>query len=384
MHSVVSVAWYQLSHQRMKLLAAAAGVTVAVMLMLVQMGIRQGALDNSVAFARRLQSDLIVISPRTRTIFESSPFPRRLLYRLRADPEVHQLGVVYAALARWRDPWQFKETPILIYGLEPADGMVNLPGLEHHGDAMRWTDRAVFDGMSRHYYGPVASTLNQGQRVSAEVNGRRLHVVGQVMVGASLSQDGSLFLTPANFLRLFPARTVGAVDIGLVQLDDDADPNAACLRLQSLLGSEAKIITRGDLIDAEIAFVRTVRPVDFIFGLGTIVGFFIGFVVIYQILYTEVTNHLPQLATLKAVGFTDGYLFQLVGCQAIMLALLGYIPGFFLAMGLYEVASAQIQMPFEMTAARAVGVFLATLLMGLFSAMIAVRKAWKADPAEVF
>ena len=73
------IAWKQLSYHKVKLAVAAAGVVVAVMLMLVQLGIRQGAIDNSVAIARRITADLVVVSPRTKTIFQSAQFPRRLL-----------------------------------------------------------------------------------------------------------------------------------------------------------------------------------------------------------------------------------------------------------------------------------------------------------------
>jgi putative ABC transport system permease protein len=87
MYSAFFVAWCQLTYNKVKLAVAAAGVVVAVMLMLVQLGIRQGALDNSVAVARRVTADLVVVSPRTKTIFASAQFPRRLLYRLGSDPE---------------------------------------------------------------------------------------------------------------------------------------------------------------------------------------------------------------------------------------------------------------------------------------------------------
>ena len=60
---------------------------------------------------------------------------------------------------------------------------------------------------------------------------------------------------------------------------------------------------------------------------GTIAGFFIGFIVVYQILYTDVSNHLPQFATMKAMGFTDRFLLQLVIRQDCCWPYLGYIPG---------------------------------------------------------
>ena len=143
-------------------------------------------------------------------------------------------------------------------------------------------------------------------------------------------------------------------------------------------------MTRAELVASEVAFLRRNAPVDFIFGMGAVVGFFIGFVVVYQILFTEVTHHLPQLATLKATGFTDRYLLKLVLWQALLLSSLGYLPGFALALGVYNLAEAQIQMPFSMTIQRAAGVWSATVIMCCISAVIAVRRAWEADPAEVF
>jgi putative ABC transport system permease protein len=114
------------------------------------------------------------------------------------------------------------------------------------------------------------------------------------------------------------------------------------------------------------------------------VGFLVGFVVVYQILYTEVTNHLPQYATLKAMGFSDGYLLKVVFSQALLLSVLGYFPGFVLALGLYRVATNAIQMQFEMTLQRAVLVFCLTVVMCCLSAMMAINRIRTADPAEVF
>lgn len=382
--SPLVVAWRQLSHQTMKLVAAAAGVVVAVMLMLVQLGIRQGALENSVAFTRRIRADLIVVSPRSRTIFQSSPFPRRLLYRLPDRFGVSDVEAVYIAVGRWRNPWKFYEHPISLYGIEPGDSLLDLPGIAERADELRFDDRILFDSLNRASYGPVVETLRTQTEVQAEVNGRKIHVIGTVNVGISIANDGNLYMSPANFQRLLPQRSLGAIDLGLIKLDAGVDPRRAKQEIASFLGDEVRVLTREELIDSETAFMRATAPVDFIFGMGAVVGFFIGFVVVYQILYTEVTNHLPQLATLKAIGFTDFYLLKLVLSQAVILSVIGYIPGFFLALWLYGVATEQIQMPFTMTVRRALGVFAATLLMCCLSAAIAVRKAWTADPAEVF
>ncbi|MFO0917617.1 MAG: ABC transporter permease DevC [Planctomycetaceae bacterium] len=378
------LAWRQLSHHRMKLAVASAGVVVAVMLMLVQLGIRQGAMDNSVAFTRRIQSQLVVVSPRTKTIFQAASFPRRLLYRLPAHPDVVRVQETYLAQARWRNDWAHTEHPISVYGIRAEQPLIDLPGFAERAGELRLRDHVIFDSMSRTSFGPVVETLKRNGFLETEVNRRRVKVIASIAIGISMTTDGNLYMTPENFLRLFPERTPASVDLGLVALRPGVDPQEACRQLQPLLGAEALIITQPALVVREQTFLRENAPIDFIFGMGAAVGFFIGFVVVYQILYTEVTNHLPQFATMKAMGFTDGYLLRVVLSQAFILSVLGYVPGFLLALWLYGIATQAIQMPFSMTLQRAVMVGALTLVMCGFSAAIAVRKAQSADPADVF
>lgn len=384
MLSSAKVAWYQLSHQKMKLAVAAAGVVVAVMLMLVQLGIREGAMDNSVAIARRITADLVVVSPRTRTIFQSAQFPRRLLFRLPAHVGVAAVEEMYMGQARFRNPWEHREHPINVFGLDPLHPMLDLPGFAARADELQLPDRILFDGFSRTTYGPVVDHIREHGFLETEINFRRVKIIETINVGISITSDGNLYTSPANFLRLFPTRDPGAVDIGLVRLEPGVDSRRMRDALAPLLGKEAKIMTRAELVASEVQFLRESAPIDFIFGMGAAVGFFIGFVVVYQILYTEVTNHLPQFATMKAMGFTDGYLLKIVLSQAFILSILGYIPGFFLALVLYRVATVAIQMQFAMTVQRATMVFTLTLIMCGLSGLIAIRKAWTADPADVF
>lgn len=378
------LAWAQLTHQRVKLVVATAGVVVAVMLMLVQLGIREGAMDNSVAIARRITADLVIVSPRTKTIFASATFPRSLLYRLGAIDGVVDVGEMYMTQGRFRNPWDKLEFPVSLYGIDPHAPMMDLPGLTAFERELNHADRILFDGLSRKNYGPVLGFLKQQGFLDVEVNLRKVRIIGAIQVGISINTDGNLYMSPANFLRLCPDRRPGSVDVGLIQLKPGADRGRAMDQIRPMLNKEAQVLTREQLVEKEILFIRENAPIDFIFGMGAAVGFFVGFVVVYQILYTEVTNHLPQYATLKAMGFSDGYLLKVVFSQALMLSVLGYFPGFVLALGLYRVATNAIQMQFEMTTERAVLVFCLTIVMCCLSAMMAIRRIRTADPAEVF
>ena len=216
------------------------------------------------------------------------------------------------------------------------------------------------------------------------MNHRSVHLVGAVSVGVSLGVDGAMYVNPANFARLFPERNLAAVDVGLIRLKENADTKAVVKELEALLGTEARVLSYRSLIESEEAYLLQTEPLDFIFGMGAVVGFFIGFVVVYQILYSEVANHLPHYATLKALGFRQSYLVRLVLSQAFAFSILGYIPGFVLALGIYDLATDSIQMPITMTGGRALVVFLTTLSMCGLSGLIAIRRLASAQPADVF
>ena len=106
--------------------------------------------------------------------------------------------------------------------------------------------------------------------------------------------------------------------------------------------------------------------------------------IVYQILYTEVATHLPQFATLKAIGFTDAYLLRLVIEEALLLSFMGFIPGVILSLGVYHIAAKETLLPMAMTVSRLVMVFGLTVAMCMFSAAMAVKKLRSADPADIF
>lgn len=378
------LAWLQLSYGRVKLIVAVAGVVVAVLLMLMQLGFMQAAFESALIVPRQIDADLIVISPQSQAMFRTSPFPRRLLYRLPAVPGVESVRAVYLGTVPWHNPWKRNEQSIFVYGFEPGDPPLKLPGLAENWPKILQTDAVIYDEKSKPIFGPVAEAYRRGENVEVEVNRRRVHVVGLAKAGNSFGIDGNLFTSDLNFFRMFPQRNAGGADLGLIHVEPGVDPKAVQSELQKLLGVEARVLTHQEFLDFEHDYWARSSPVGFVFTLGAVVGFCIGFVIVYQILYTDVSNHLSQYATMKAMGFTDSYLVRLVLKEAMILAGLGYWPGVLLAWGLYEIARAATALPLDMTWQRVLGVFITTLVMCLISGVVAVRRLRAAQPADVF
>ncbi|MEI8019220.1 MAG: ABC transporter permease DevC [Schlesneria sp.] len=383
MRSSWQVAWKQLSHSKVKLIVATAGVVVAVLLMLVQLGFLNAAYDSSLAVPKRVTADLVVLSPQSPTFATPTQFARRMLYRLPAHPAVAEVQAIYLGTGRWKNPWDKSERQILVYGLGAGENMLQIPGYDDAVDQLQQPDVGLFDRRSRPTFGPVADALSKGERVDVEVNRRKITIAACTEIGVTLGVDGNLFVSDTNFLRLFP-RIPGSIDLGLVRLKPGVDPAAARDELVRWCGTDMRILTKAEFIAFEKHFLDTGAPINFIFGLGTAVGFFIGFVIVYQILYTEVSTHLPQFATLKAIGFTDNYLLRLVMQESLILAVLGYLPGTVLSWCVYQIAARETKLPMALTMFRLTSVLGLTITMCIFSAAMAMRKLRAADPADIF
>jgi len=104
----------------------------------------------------------------------------------------------------------------------------------------------------------------------------------------------------------------------------------------------------------------------------------------YQVLYTDVVDHLPQFATLKAIGYRDRFIKRVVLREALLLSLLGHVPGLALSYLLYLLLAGATGLPLDMPLSRIVLMLALTVAMCMVSALIAIRKVIAADPAEVF
>ena len=115
-----------------------------------------------------------------------------------------------------------------------------------------------------------------------------------------------------------------------------------------------------------------------------VVGFLVGVIIVYQILFSDVSDHLPEYATLKAMGYSNSYLLRVVFQEAIILAVCGYIPGCLISIGLYEITRSATSLPLIMPPMRIIQTLGLTIVMCIASGGIAVRKLGSADPADIF
>jgi putative ABC transport system permease protein len=379
----IPLSWLQLTHEKIRLLIALAGITFADMLMFMQLGFQDALFDNSINIHKNLKGDIFLMNPQSEALFSTKQFSSRRLYESLAIDGVASVSPVYVDLALWRNPVNRNTRSIMIIGFNPADSIFNLPEVQQKLDIIKLQDVVLFDAQSRAEFGPVAQQFQEGKTVTTEISSRQIKVGGLFSLGASFAADGNIITSDLNFVRLFD-RDKGLIDIGIIQLEPQANRDLVIQALQEKFPQDVRVFSKQEFMDYEKNYWQTSTAIGFIFTLGTAMGFIVGIVIVYQILYTDVADHLPEYATLKAVGYSDYYFIVLVVQESLILALLGYLPGVTIATILYALASGATNLPITMSVTKATTVFLLTLIMCCISGAVALRKLSAADPADIF
>lgn len=374
----------QLFFEPTKLCAAGGGVMVAVMLMWVQLSLLAAAYDSATVLHSNIQADFVVMHSLTETLQKLRPFSSRTLYRLRGDPDVIEIGELLLGNMDWRNPVTGASRQITCYAIDPSGSWLSLPGITENANALQYEDTFLFDKNSRNVFGPIIEQVRSGATPAIEIKRRTTHAVGLTEIASSFGQEGCMVTSRANFLRLNPGHPPEELHLGLVRVRSDCDREKLKKSFQQDLSPEALVMTPQEFKELELNYWKTNAPIGFIFQVGTAIGFFIGFIVVYQILFTDVSNHLPQFATMKAIGFSNRSLVLLIMRQGLYLAIMGYVLGSLLAIGAMYFLRTKTGIPICPSWARAEFLFRMTCLMCLFSSVFATRKLRAADPADVF
>ncbi|WP_341526532.1 ABC transporter permease DevC [Nostoc sp. UHCC 0302] len=384
MNQKIPLSWLQLTREKTRLAVALAGIAFADILMFMQLGFRDALYYSNVRFHTSLQGDIVLISSQSTALLAMKAFSQRRLYKALDLPAVQSVHPIYLDYTSWKNPVTGIPRNLLIFGFNPEANILNLSGVQENLDKVKQPDVVLFDRSSRVEYGPIAANFGQGKIVTAEVRRRRIKVGGLFTLGASFGADGNLITSDVNFLRIFNNRQRGLIDIGLIRLKPGANSTDVSQELRNYLPKDINVLTKQEFIDYERNYWASGTAIGFIFTLGTIMGFIVGTVIVYQILYTEVTDHLAEYATLKAIGYTQNYLLIVILQEALFLAILGYLPGFAFSMFMYQRAREATLLPVFMSFDRAVMVLILTIIMCFISGAIAVRKLRSADPADIF
>jgi putative ABC transport system permease protein len=387
----IPIAWLQLIHQRVRFAVTLAGIAFVVLLLFMQLGIQDALFDSSIRVHQSLQADLFLVSSQYQALTSQQNFSRTRLYQTLASDGVESVKPLYIQFGKLRNIETGHKYAVFVFGIDPGTSPFRSPEINRNIDQVKNSNFALFDRNSRSEFGPIANRVNQGEKVEVEISrfgeitdSKRFEIRGLFSLGTSFGVDGNMIVNATSFLYTFEDRRVDEINIGLITLKPNADLEQVRTELIANLPRDIQVLSLSDFSKLEKSYWNLRTPIGFIFKIMVMIGLVVGVGVAYQILYSNVSNHITEYATLKAIGFENRYLLNIIFKQALMISVLGYIPGIIAAVGIYAIAQEATKLPVVMTMGKGVNVLILVTLMCSVSGVLAMQKLRSADPVDVF
>lgn len=377
------IGWLQLTHSRTRFAAALSGVAFANVLVFVQLGIMNSMATATLKPYEFFQADIMISASDANSMTEGGNVARQWLFQALADQEVTGGTGLFVANVSWARPT--KTLSLTTYGIDPTLPEFLSPAMASKTGTLQLQNAGILDMFSRGLPREEAAAIRPQTPTSFEVSGTTLTLYDTFQGGGGFGGDGFMMVSDQTFMNLFPARSSAAPDHILLQIAPGADPDAVAAQLRDLISDKTlRIRSYAQAAAEDLSYQQTRRPTGIIFGFGVIIGILVGIVIVYQVLSTDVADHLKEYATFKAMGYAQKFFLGIVFEEALILAILGFIPGFIVASGLLAGMKQATTLPLAMTAQMAVMVFIGTLIACTISGAIATRRLVAADPADLF
>jgi putative ABC transport system permease protein len=376
------LAWAQLSHKKTRMAVAMGGIAFANVLIFMQLGFVNLFAGGATVLPEHLRGDLFVINPESRYI-GANTFERARLYQAAAFEGVVSAEPLYLGVANWaysKEQVSYN-TRVFAYNLKVQ--VFNLPEVNSQQLKLAEPFTFLFDRLSRPELGPIPDDFKAKSKAFAFSNNRRVVVNGLFSLGSSFFLgDGNVITSDSTYVEIFGTAALDNVALGIINVRPGTNLVALKKGIEKHVpGLQA--LTYKELQEKELKY-QDENPTSVIFGFGAAMGFVVGVAIVYQVLYSDVSDHLAEYATLKAIGYSGRMLLLVIFQEAALLAVLGYMPGFIATLGMYQLLTVLTRLELLMKWDLALAVFGLTLAMCLISAAIASNKLHSADPADVF
>jgi putative ABC transport system permease protein len=372
---VFTLAFRNLFHDRLRLIATVIGIVFSIVLVTVQMGLYLGFGRMVTTMIDHASADLWVMPRGTKCFEDPSLLNTRERYRALLISGVTEVIPVVIGFADWRMS-SGEMTPVFVIGSDLRYGGLEPWNLvEGRIEALSRpkavaVDRTYFDRLGVSGIGSTAEIREQPIRVAAVTNGIR-----------------SFTTTPFVFLDVNRARTYTGVPSGkasylLVRLSQDADRDRVRQEIVSNI-ADVEVLTPAEFRERSRKFWLFGTGAGAALFAGALLGVIVGTVVVAQTLYSSTKEHLTEFATLRAIGSSKRYIYKVIVWQALLSAAIGFSIAALIGDAIVRLTAATA-LPIVVTPALLVGLFLLTVVMCVGSSIAAIVQVTRIDPATVF
>jgi putative ABC transport system permease protein len=377
------IGWLQLTHKRSRFAAALAGVAFANVLVFVQLGLMNSMAAATLRPYAFFEADIMISAGDANALAEGGNVARQWMLQAMADADVQEGMGLFVGNVTWDRGGT--DIGLTTFGIDPAQRAFVSPEVTADLALLQVQNAVILDRLARGLSREEAAAIRPQTPVTFEAQGRTLTALDTFAGGGGFGGDGYMLASDQTFLGLFAERTSAAPDHILLRLRPGADVEAAVTRLRGLISDPTLRIRSYAAAAAEdLRYQQTQRPTGVIFGFGVLIGVLVGLVIVYQVLSADVADHMREYATFKAMGYGPLFFLGVVFEEALILGVLGFVPGVAIGTGILTLMGKVTTLPLSMSWSMALMVFVGTILFSALSGAIATRRLAAADPADLF
>src|SRR5215468_16778 len=375
MSLIFRLSWRNLFHDRLRFIATVIGIAFSMVLVTVQTGLFLSFDRMVTTMIDHAPADLWIVPHGTKCFEDPSLVDERERFRALSINEVTQALPIVIGFAQWRLP-SGGTTPVFIVssgarvsGLHPwnlVEG--SLADLAIPGAVA--IDQSYFDRLGTKGLGARAEIRDQKVEVTAVTKGIRAFTTTPY-VFTSLDQARAFVGTPPNKATYF-----------LLRLAPNADVESVRSRLRTIL-SESEVLTPSEFRSRSRSFWLFGTGAGAALLAGALLGIIVGTVIVAQTLYSSTKDHLYEFATLRAMGSSSNYIYNVIIYQALINAVIGFAIAYGIGALVVE-ATAKSALPIVITTWLVIALAALTLVMCVTSALGAIFRVVRIDPATVF
>ena len=377
------IGWLQLTHKRSRFAAALAGVAFANVLVFVQLGLMNSMGTATLRPYAFFEADIMISAGDANAIAEGGNVARQWMLQALADRDVIEGTGLFVGNVSWDRGGT--DISLTTFGIDPAQPAFVASDVTADLALLQVQNAVILDRLARGLSREEAAAIRPQTPVTFEAQGRTLTALDTFAGGGGFGGDGFMLVSDQTFLGLFPERASAAPDHILLRLRPGADVEAAVPRLRGLISDPTlRIRSYAEAAAEDLRYQQTQRPTGVIFGFGVLIGVLVGLVIVYQVLSADVADHMREYATFKAMGYGPLFFLGVVFEEALILGVLGFVPGVAIGTGILTLMGQVTTLPLSMSWSMALMVFFGTILFSALSGAIATRRLAAADPADLF
>lgn len=370
-------AWSNLRQNRRRTLVALAGLTGAVLLVFLQLGLLAAVRRATTQLYDSLAFDLVIVPLNYRHLGAIGEFDRVRLMQTAVLPGVADVQPVGIRSADWTNPRTLQRVAIQLVGVPARPELFREPSLREQIRTLAGGQTLLVDAISRATLGDVRA----GDYV--RINEQPLRLAGRYRLGSAFESEGGAFLEHEAWQQVTGGNGRG-ISLGLVALRPGAQVDAVVRELRVALPSDVLVFAREEFLRNEQDYFVRVKPVGIVFQTGAIVGCVAAAVMLFQVLATDAALRLREYAVLKAMGFRGRFVLGVGLWQALLYLVLSGGVATVLAAGVLLAVRVLTTVPAWLDGALlgAVGALVAGF--GVIATGCALFRVRRADPAELF